>query len=237
MTQQDSFIRGRSTKNYQGRKLAIVGRLIPSIVHEINNPMQAIKGGVMLALEEVNTPQSVVNYLRIIESESDRVLGLTAFLHSLYSEKASEPTLVNLETMIEQCLRIMKDDLNRKGLQFEFIRPPTAAVIIACENDVQLALLDLWLNINTTLHNLGRRAYALSIIVSKFATMLEFSFDSIVQTHCQSDDEKSLISQNRIDVSFAEEFITPQGGKIVLEIIAEQSHLCITFPSAADPLH
>lgn len=236
MTIQDYLSRRKLPKDLQGRKLAIIGRLIPSIVHEINNPMQAIKGVAMLALEEVNDPQSAFNYLRIIESESDRVLGLTAFLRNLYAERTSEPALVNLVVMIEQSLMIIKDDLNRKGLQLDLIRSQTAAEIMVVENDVLLVLLDLWLNINITLHNLDRKTYALSILASKAEIMLEFSFDTGVQTNRQYDDENELLSQNKIDISFAEEFITPQGGKIVLENIAERSRLCITFPSAADPL-
>lgn len=190
----------------------------------------------MLALEEADTSQSVINYLRIIQSESDRVLALTAFLRNLYSEKASEPTLVNLEALIEQSLKIMKDDLNSKGLQLEFIRPQTTAVVMAFENDIQSAILDLWLNINATLHHLGRRSYTLSIIVSKSATTLKFSFDTILRIHHQNSDEKVSLPQNNIDVSFAEDIIIPQGGKIFLETSAENSYLFIAFPCAADSM-
>jgi len=205
-------------------------------VHEINNPMQAIKGGAMLALEEADVPQGVANYLNIIQSESDRILELTAFLRNLYVEKESGLKLINLEALVDRSLRIMKDDMNRKGLQLDFIRPPITALIMAGENDLQLAFLDLWLNINVTLHQLGRRAYSLSIIVSQTTTTLKFTFDAIVRIHHRSDDEKVSTAPNNIDVTFAEDVIIPQDGKIFLETTAEKSDLFITFPSAADPM-
>ncbi len=235
MTQQDSKARERSIRDFQGQKLSIIGGLLPNIVHEINNPMQAIKGGVMLALEEENLPEPVTNYLHIILSESDRILSLTTFLRNLYSEKPSEPILVNLETMIDQSLKIIKDDLNRKGLKLEFIRPHTPCVIKVCENEIQLALLDLWLNINETLQKLGQREYTLSILESKPETLLDFSFDTVVQIYRQNDKQPST-SQNKIDISLAEAFITPQGGKIVLNTTIEQSHLFIAFSRAAENL-
>jgi len=235
MTQQDSTARERPIRDFQGHKFSIIGRLLPNIVHEINNPMQAIKGGAMLALEEENLFEPVTNYLRIILNESDRILSLTTFLRNLCSEKTSDPIPIDLEKMIDQILQIMKDDLNRKGLRFDFLRPQTPCYVKICESDIQLALLDLWLNINTTLHNLDQKEFAVSIMVSKSATMLDFSFDTVVQIHCQKDGQPSVF-QNVIDISRAEAFITPQGGKIVLDTTPEQSHLFITLPSAADNL-
>jgi PAS domain S-box-containing protein len=68
----------------QGEKFAAVGRLLASITHEINNPLQTIKN--CLYLSQVDTPEgtSVYDALTMAVAETNRLSDLVAQLREIY---------------------------------------------------------------------------------------------------------------------------------------------------------
>lgn len=100
-------------------RLATIGRITSTIVHEINNPMQSIQGGASLGLEELGNPEATKLYFELIRRESTRVLKLTEILRSIYHPDSTVTEPVSLMSIIDEVILLVKDDFNQKSIVFE----------------------------------------------------------------------------------------------------------------------
>ena len=79
--QQEQTIRSQLL---QSERLALVGRLLASVSHELNNPLQAIQNALFLLKEEANLSTQGSQDLGIILSETERMAALIERLRSAY---------------------------------------------------------------------------------------------------------------------------------------------------------
>lgn len=72
----------------QASKLAAMGRLVASISHEINNPLQAVQGCLTLAREEIDEAgvkmELVDHYLTVATSEIQRIISIVQRTRDFY---------------------------------------------------------------------------------------------------------------------------------------------------------
>ena len=152
MDQKKQEIQGQGEKaraaKLQEDRLVTIGRLTSTIVHEINNPMQVIRGSMALALEELNDTQALETYLRLSQQESDRVVQLIALIRQIYRPDSDRPELLDIIQLLRNAYVITRDELNRQRVQFELAPGPEIPPIYAIANQLQLAFVNILLNIS-----------------------------------------------------------------------------------------
>ncbi|MGE5123042.1 MAG: ATP-binding protein, partial [Acidobacteriaceae bacterium] len=113
----------------QAEKFAAVGRLLASITHEINNPLQTIKNCLYLSHEDAGKDSPISEYLRIATAETDRLANLVAQLREIYRPPAqglNKP--VNLLALIDEVQILLVSYLQEKHVSWE-VTPPDAGQI------------------------------------------------------------------------------------------------------------
>jgi PAS domain S-box-containing protein len=108
----------------QSEKFAAVGRLLASITHEINNPLQTIKNCLYLSQEDTESTSPIKEYLRIATAETDRLSNLVAQLREIYrppTQRQSKP--VNLPALIDEVQILLVSYLQEKFVRWEVIPP------------------------------------------------------------------------------------------------------------------
>lgn len=128
-------------------RLVMTGRLVASIVHQINNPMQAIHGALTLALEEIDNPEEIESYLHLSLREAERVINLTNALRQIYRPETKQVEGLSLNQVVRDTLVIIHDELVRHNILVQEIFPDEELAVSGVANQLKIAFLSLLLNL------------------------------------------------------------------------------------------
>lgn len=107
----------------QSEKMAALGRLIASITHEINNPLQSVQTCLTLSREELEgeqRPTKMDRYLEIVETEIERVSTIIGRMRDFYRPAANQGLQqVNLHEVVESVLELSGKQLQHSEITIE----------------------------------------------------------------------------------------------------------------------
>lgn len=101
----------------QSEKMASVGMLTAGVAHELNNPLNFIKNGVMMIQDEIEPAQSGGNhhdedsigtYLGIIEEGADRALQIVQSLNQFNRKTDTREEDCDIHSILDNCLMVIK---------------------------------------------------------------------------------------------------------------------------------
>jgi GAF domain-containing protein len=140
----------------QNERLRTIGRLTASVAHEINNPMQAIRGALSLSLEEINNPAEVQEYIRLSQQEANRVIKLVNRMRQLYRPTNDQAEEVQVLSLLREALETARDEMNRQNVKLSLGLPfDQSPVCIAIANHLHLAFLTILLNLTDAIGEAG----------------------------------------------------------------------------------
>lgn len=126
----------------QAEKLASLGQLAASVVHEINNPMTAIStyadALVKRSLGQPGVDQGDIEKYRKIVDNSDRVLRFTRDLVSYTRPAQDKPALVDLVATVEQAVSFCEHVLKKHNVTLLRQLEPVAPFLAVRTNLVQV---------------------------------------------------------------------------------------------------
>jgi signal transduction histidine kinase len=86
-------------------RLAIAGRFAGAVMHEVNNPLEAIGNLVFLTRNAADNPAQVRKHMQVVESQLARLGEITRKTLSFYREDA-EPKAFDLVAIAEAAIRL-----------------------------------------------------------------------------------------------------------------------------------
>jgi PAS domain S-box-containing protein len=133
------------TQLVQAEKHAIIGRMVGSITHEINNPLQTIKNCLYLIQQDVTPESPIQEPLEMAASETLRLTNLVGHLRELYRPKGGitrEPHEVL--DILEEVHSLLIPHLNSARVQWQAL-PGLRRCYIDCIRD---QILEVFLNLS-----------------------------------------------------------------------------------------
>ncbi len=128
-------------------RLAAMGRLLASVSHELNNPLQAIQNALFLLREEQGLSVQGRQDLDIVLSESERMAALIARLRATYRPARLEDFQpVQINDVIEDVYALIATHLRHNEITFEFHPDPEVPVIPALSDQLRQVVLNLLMN-------------------------------------------------------------------------------------------
>ncbi|MFT3892841.1 MAG: GAF domain-containing protein [Anaerolineales bacterium] len=142
--QQEQMVRSQLI---QSERLALVGRLLASVSHELNNPLQAIQNALFLLKEEKNLSTQAKQDLDVILSEAERMAALIERLRSAYRPiRMKDFQSVDLNNLIEDVHTLISTHMRHKKIVFEFFPDPELLQVLGLPDQLRQVVLNLFLN-------------------------------------------------------------------------------------------
>jgi two-component system sensor histidine kinase PhcS len=131
----------------QSEKLASIGRLSAGIVHEINNPLNFVKGAVYLMKKKTQVlPEEQAGtfneILADIQDGVDRVAGIVSDLRTFAHPEGRGSSPVRLEQAVGRALRLMAKQAADQGVALETDISPDL-IVLGDENHISQIMINL----------------------------------------------------------------------------------------------
>ena len=131
----------------QSERLALVGRLLASVFHELNNPLQAIHYGLFLLRDETDLTDQAKQDLDVIIAESERMTALIERLRSAYRPvRLKDFQSISLNNLIEDVCALISTHMRHKEIVFNFIPETELPNVLGLPDQIRQVLLNLFLN-------------------------------------------------------------------------------------------
>jgi PAS domain S-box-containing protein len=128
-------------------KLIIAGRLLASVSHELNNPIQAIQNALFLLKEEQTLSDQGRQDLDIVLSETDRMADmLTRLRHTYRRVNADEFKPVSINDIVQEVGALVATHLRHHQISFELQLDHALPPISGLEDQLRQVALNLVMN-------------------------------------------------------------------------------------------
>ena len=130
----------------QAEKMAAVGRLMSSLAHEINNPLQSVRNCVHLATRDDVNEEQRSNYLTMTESELERLVNTVRHMLDFYRPGSIAKESVNLNGIIERVVYLLTPQLKDFNVKIEVNFDKSVPQVYGVKDQLQQVIFNLILN-------------------------------------------------------------------------------------------
>jgi signal transduction histidine kinase len=122
-------------------RLITIGRLISSVVHEINNPLQAIRGALALALDDLENPDELREYITISQQEVAHIIGLLNQVRLIYRSQSEQAESFQIHDLFRNSIDLTREETMRQKVRLNNLLPTQSLVAVGVYNHIYIVVL------------------------------------------------------------------------------------------------
>jgi len=201
----------------QRERLAVIGRLMRSLTHEINNPLQAVRGALALAQEDIESVDDLQVYFEIMERETKRVIRLLERMRNIYRE-SSDPDIVDLNQLVQNIVTVCQKELNWQHTQLKVKLAPIPPLVWGDTGQLHIALLNLLLGLSGLLAQSEHKTLRIKTHIGRKNAYVMMTVQESLENWTRFLSEKSPedITEVGFGLQFSRELIESHSGRITI---------------------
>jgi PAS domain S-box-containing protein len=167
---QESLQQEQATRSQlvHTEKLAVAGRLLASVSHELNNPLQAIQNALFLLQDEGALSTQGQQDMKIVLSETERMATLLERLRTSYQPVHAEDFQpVEINSIIEDVHALVATHLRHTEISYEFQADPELPSINGLRDQLKQVFLNLFMNAVDAMADGGRLSVSTDWLADK----------------------------------------------------------------------
>lgn len=216
----------------QTARLATMGRLTASFSHEINNPMQAIRGALALALEDLGDEESLTEYIQICTQESDRVIHLINKMRHIYRPSGEGLGPVHINEIIVEVTKIAQKMSHHQGVSINTDLTPNLPEINGVVDQLHLVLLSMVLGLSDAIADAGGGDLTISTSTHSTELRIVFSTEHSVPdwTKDADPDNDDVSIESGVNMALGRGIIDSIGGTMQYQIEENKTNIIVGLP-------
>ncbi len=140
----------------RAERLAAMGRLLASLAHEINNPLQAMSANIDLAIDYPITSSEHQDCLRVVRQETERLTKIINDILAYSRPQSAEIQVVQVAPVIEHALSLAYKQLQSANIRIFLNFPPFLPEVYVSAHQLEQVCLNLIINASEHMPGGGR---------------------------------------------------------------------------------
>ncbi|MGM0601436.1 MAG: ATP-binding protein, partial [Candidatus Rifleibacteriota bacterium] len=215
-------------------RLSALGVLAAGIAHEIRNPLTGMKMIVQLLESEFSADDNRREPLSIIQKEIDRLEGIIGNLLDFARPTKPKAVEVSLEQVVDDCYKLVKNQLKKQQIKFEKITSGEYPSIIGDSDQLKQVFINIITNAIQALPGGGEIKVTLKYQDEQVIVVFEDNGSGIPPEKLQDIFNPFMTTKEDgtgLGLSMAQRIVEEHGGKIeVHSTVGEGSIFSVALP-------
>lgn len=160
----------------QSERLALMGKLLASVSHELNNPLQAIQNALFLLKVDQGLSSQGRQDLEIVLSETERMAIMIERLRATYRPiQAEDFRPMQINTIVEDVYALVSTHFRHHDISFEFYPDTSLPIIPGLPDQIRQVILNLFMNAAESMNSKGRLSVTTKFMAADNEVLLSVS--------------------------------------------------------------
>ena len=130
----------------QNDRLAVIGELTSSIVHEVRNPLGSIRGAAEIVADDGTSPEKRSEFSKILVEETKKINAVMENYLSFARKKKQRESEYNFQEIIQNVIMMLGAQARKKNIEIASQLPGEPVHILGDPNDLWQVSMNLILN-------------------------------------------------------------------------------------------
>jgi signal transduction histidine kinase len=212
-------------------RMVTIGRLIPSIVHEINNPLQAIRGALTLAMDDLENKDELQEYITISQQEIVHISGLLNQVRLIYRLENDQPDMFPLSILFRDGIDMTREEAMRQKVRLQNRLPSNSPLVEGVYNHIYIVILRAILAFIDFIGAAGGGDLTVTAVETSSQLQISFVGGNPIPAQVPDNSSSSLKKQlSQFDLTGSLELVKANGGSMDFQPCDDHLYLRIDLP-------
>jgi signal transduction histidine kinase len=142
----------------QAEKMAAVGRLVASMAHEINNPLQAVRNCLHLAGHKGLDNDQRFRYLEMMDIELERLVQTVKQMLDFYRPGGADREVIEISQIVNQVVELLKPQFRDHNIQVHLNQKDLHKRVFVVPGQIQQVVFNLLINAMDALGGIAKNS-------------------------------------------------------------------------------